>query len=307
MKKIIYIFCFFIFFEFFCRFVLGLGNPILSRKHPTIEYEFVPNQKVNRFHRKIKINSYGMRSDEIQEIKDPRKIRVLVYGDSVIYGGSLISQKNISTELLKKKKLKNSKLEIANISAGSWGPGNWLSVLKERGTYNADIIILVISSHDWNDNPQFNYTGLVEKKPLSAASELFTRYLLPKLKKQFIALKNLPSKEAQNGNKNGLDDLKSFIDLIKQKQIEFVIVQFWDREEFQSGKPKKGNILIKKVIDEKNVISLQSIYKFKECSKNHKDLYSDSIHPFTKLGQKCLSETIFDAMKLTKFNKIYGT
>ena len=153
MKKIIYIFCFFIFFEFLFRFILGLGNPILSKKHPTIEYEFVPNQKVRRFHRKIKINSYGMRSDEIQEVKDPEKIRVLVFGDSVIYGGSLISQKHLSTELLKKKKLKNSKLEIGNISAGSWGPGNWIEYINENGLFNAKKVIFLISSHDLIDIP----------------------------------------------------------------------------------------------------------------------------------------------------------
>ena len=61
MKKLFYILCFFILFEMFCRYLIRLGNSIISKRHSSIEYELVPNQKVNRFHRKFKINSEGIR------------------------------------------------------------------------------------------------------------------------------------------------------------------------------------------------------------------------------------------------------
>ena len=311
MKKLFYILCFFILFEIFCRYVIGLGNPIILKRHPSIEYELVPNQKVNRFHRQIKINSEGMRSDDLKIIKDPKDIRVLIFGDSIIWGGSLISQNNLGTELLREKKFNNRSLEIANISAGSWGPGNWLAFINERGLYDADIVILVISSHDWNDSPDFLYRNFIEKKPFTATNEFFMRYLFPKINTSFQNLKslyrrnpnplnkNISAKEIGNIKGKGLDDLSEFIDFVKESKAKLAIVQFWDKEEFIYETPKKGNLLIKKVIKEKNIPNIQSVDNFKKCSNNHKDLFTDSIHPFTKLGQKCLSETIFDAIKLT--------
>lgn len=41
---------------------------------------------------------------------------------------------------------------MLNISAGSWGPDNCAAYLKEKGTFGAEGIILVVSSHDAHDN-----------------------------------------------------------------------------------------------------------------------------------------------------------
>ena len=117
---LISIFIFGLFIEIFAKYILGLGNPPISMEHRTIEYEFVPNQDLRRFHKKIKINSMGMRSNEFS--KHSNKKRILVYGDSVIWGGSLTDQKNLSTEILKQLLKKNNyNFEVGNISAGSWG------------------------------------------------------------------------------------------------------------------------------------------------------------------------------------------
>ena len=35
--------------------------------------------------------------------------------------------------------INNHNYEIGNVSAGSWGPGNWLAQIKERGIYEADL------------------------------------------------------------------------------------------------------------------------------------------------------------------------
>ncbi len=47
------------------------------------------------------------------------------------------------------------KIVVGNISAGSWGPGNWLAYAEEYGFFDADVIVLVISSHDIEDNPTY--------------------------------------------------------------------------------------------------------------------------------------------------------
>ena len=47
--------------EIFAKYILGLGNPPLLIEHKSIEYEYIPNQDIKRFHKQIKINSLGMR------------------------------------------------------------------------------------------------------------------------------------------------------------------------------------------------------------------------------------------------------
>ena len=304
MKKFIYFLLVLISLEYLCKFFIGLGDPPLSRKHPTIEYEFVPNQDIKRFHRTIKINSYGMRSNDLKKVKPNNEKRILVFGDSVIWGGSLIDQKDLATEILKEIGLKEGiTLEVGNVSAGSWGPGNWLEYAKERGTYSADIVVLVISSHDWNDNPSYEINGLVTNKPISAFYELIVRYLIPKIKN---LSKNLNSnnlnpknikKEFNKEQVKGLKDLSDFIDIVRKEGSKIAVVQFWDKEEYLSGKVKEGNLAIKKILNSKNISPIQSIDIFKSCSEDPKQLFTDSIHPFTKLGQRCLSRVIFEAIK----------
>ena len=147
----------FLILEIICRLILGLGTPPLYEEHPTIEYLLKPNQKLKRFHNNITINSLGMRSDEFLNPKNNSLTRVLIFGDSVLWGGSRLDQKFIASEILKEKLNSNGRnYEVGNISAGGWGPGNWLEYVKEKGLHDADDVILVISSHDSSDNPVYN-------------------------------------------------------------------------------------------------------------------------------------------------------
>ena len=141
--------------EAVARFGLGLGDPPLSVVHPTIEYMYKPNQDVMRFGKNFIINHYGMRSENFPIEKSEKELRVMVFGDSVVNGGNLTDHADLATTLLENRISDGHKrnVRIGNISAGSWGPGNWLAYVKEYGFFGADIIILIISSHDAGDNP----------------------------------------------------------------------------------------------------------------------------------------------------------
>lgn len=89
--------------EWFARSQLGLGNPPLSVAHPTIEYLFKPNQDVRRFGNRVRINAYGMRSDDFPESKPESEFRLLIFGDSVLNEGALTDQASLATELLPQK------------------------------------------------------------------------------------------------------------------------------------------------------------------------------------------------------------
>lgn len=136
--------------EMVARYVLGLGTPPLSIPHPTIEYMFAPHQDVQRFGNRILINEVGMRNGPL-EAKRPGESRFLVIGDSVLNGGSLTDHSKLATTLLS-----NDDVLYLNASAGSWGPQNMVSYLREFGTFDADMIITVLSSHDAADVPDFS-------------------------------------------------------------------------------------------------------------------------------------------------------
>ena len=177
----------FICVEFFCRFVLGLGNPPLYQADGPMEYRLRPSQTYYRFHNRFAVNRYSMRADDFPPQKSsPSELRVMVVGDSIVYGGVLIDQSDIDTEILKRN-LQHEfgrPVVVGNASAKSWGPPNELSYLERYGTLDY-VVILELSSHDYADSPtRISVVGISaaypDKKPLLAVMDLFETYILPR-------------------------------------------------------------------------------------------------------------------------------
>lgn len=168
--------------EALARLVLGLGDPPLTVLDPEMEYRFAPNQDVRRFGNRVAYNQWSMRSDPVDIRKaDPRELRVLVLGDSVINGGALTDQSRLATTLAEQAlSSTNRPARGLNVSAGSWGPENQLAYVRKFGLFDADAVILVLSTHDMADVMTFP-TDLgpnsPTERPLLATAELLTRYL----------------------------------------------------------------------------------------------------------------------------------
>jgi hypothetical protein len=132
------------------------GEKLLYRADPEIEYLPQPNQAVHQRGIDMRTNAWGMRSAAIAAEKPADTFRVLVVGDSVVFGYTNIHHEALATTLLSEATLKDGrKPETLNISASSWGPGNMLAWLDANGIFNADAAILVLSSHDMEDDRTF--------------------------------------------------------------------------------------------------------------------------------------------------------
>jgi hypothetical protein len=174
--------------ELFCRFVVGLGDPPLYQADRTMEYLLQPSKTYRRFHHQIAVNRYGMRADDFPPQKSGSdELRVLVVGDSIVYGGVRIDQYDIATEILKRELQQRfgRRVVVGNASAKSWGPPNELAYLKQFGTLDADVVILELSSHDYADAPSFvPVVGVAaeypDRKPPLALTDLVETYLLPR-------------------------------------------------------------------------------------------------------------------------------
>jgi hypothetical protein len=108
-----------------------------------------PSQQLRRFGNRIEVNQFSMRSSALEQQRPVQHRRVLVFGDSLVWGGAVLDQELIATELLAQPGI----TEVGNVAAPSWGPGTRLGYAKRFGFLDATDVVLVISSHDAADNP----------------------------------------------------------------------------------------------------------------------------------------------------------
>ena len=293
--------------EFGARIVLGLGDPPLSQSHPSIEYMFSPNQKVSRFHNTISINAYGMRSEDFGERKKDRELRVLVFGDSVLNGGNLTDQRELATELLKDELMAQlgTPVTVGNVSAGSWGPGNWLAWAEEFGFFGADAIVLLLSTHDIADNPTFkplNPDTHPQRKPRLALIEGVTRYLpryLPSLPRR-QPQHNRSTKPDKAGDttteriRQGAKDLRAFFQLAKKKAPHVIVLLHPTRKELNRGHPPtRAQIL--EIAKASAVPAYTLDAAFEQAINDGTMPYRDNIH-INAAGQSVLFSVLVQAL-----------
>lgn len=211
------------FIEIYLRAYWGFCNSVLMMESKNYEYIAQPNQSRFRFRNHILYNSFSMRSPE----PDTSAFTILGLGDSVINGGVMVDQDSLATTILSKEltEISKKKVQVLNISAGSWGPDNTYAYLKEKGDFKAKVVLLVVSSHDAYDNMDF--LPVIDKVPrfeshqyLSAIWELTDRYAIPYLKGAGNFDKDIPVK------KNGIEFNTGFMNLYQycqNKKIPFIV------------------------------------------------------------------------------------
>lgn len=288
--------------ELFARLVLGLGSPPLTVVHPTIEYLFKPHQDVLRFGNRVLINAYGMRSADFDEHKQSQnELRVMVFGDSVINGGAQTDHEDLATTIVSHRLTQkvNLPVVVGNISAGSWGPGNWLAYAREYGFFDADAIILVASSHDVADNPTFaplNPNTHPVTPPFSAFAEGVTRYLpryFPKLQSAVEEPANPAVGLGPRQITQGLSDLRGFLKLALVATPKVIVVMWPTQEELHANKPKMGWSRIKNLCQELGVQCVSLWEPMNAALLSEMKPYRDNIHP-NQVGQKLIATALLE-------------
>ncbi|WP_293713708.1 hypothetical protein [uncultured Parabacteroides sp.] len=169
--------------EVYLRQVWGFCDSVLMQSDPDFEYIARSDQKRYRFKKHIIYNEYSQRSEPV----DSSAFIVLGLGDSVLNGGALTDQDSTATTRLCNdlSSVTGKKVQVLNISAGSWGPDNCEAYLKRYGMFNGKVAFLICSSHDAHDN--INHQPVIDVIPgfsgrqyLLAWGELLHRYLIPR-------------------------------------------------------------------------------------------------------------------------------
>jgi hypothetical protein len=292
--------------ELFARYYLGLGHPPLSQTHPTIEYLFKPNQDVRRFGNWFRTNRYGMRSEEFPPQKrTPRELRVMVYGDSVVNGGNLTDQSRLATSYLQQTLTNDLQrpVVVGNISAGSWGPPNELAYLRQFGFLDADIVVLVLSSSDYDDAPTFeplNPMTHPTQAPLSALWEGITRYLPRYINGKVInEAGQVPDAQRLPNTRDmevSLSAEREFLETARAQAVKVLLVQHWTASELRNRQPLQGHAYIRRIATEGAVPISDDADKLQAQLDAGKNPFRDDIH-LNDAGQLALAEFLLEQLR----------
>jgi GDSL-like Lipase/Acylhydrolase family len=284
--------------ECYCRLRLGLGHPPLSMADPQIEYLFVPNQHLRRFGNRIDYNAWSMRSDDLPMQKSQsNELRVMVFGDSVINGGALTDQRDLATSILQRQlgSAMGRPVVVGNISAGSWGPPNMLAYARRFGLFQADAVVIVVSSHDYADAPTFEPVVGVNPdfpshRPWCATWEAISRYL-PRYFPVIVGKPPAVPPPTQKDVDESLGALGDLIRLAQQNGARVVLAQHLVLPELPPGYLEEGHDAIAKVARDAGVEPFDL-----EGKGTSPALYRDRIHP-NQAGQAFIAARLLPAIR----------
>ncbi len=276
--------------EIILRFGVDIGDRPLYDEDEWCEYKLQKNQNITRFHNTYQTNEYGMRSHAVSQ-KDKR--RILLFGDSVLNGGSKVDQEDLMSSVLEKKinNLYESQIGVYNISAGSWGPENAYNFLEHYVDFKLDMIVLVFSSHDYHDN--MHHRKVVGEQPawpnkqsLTAIGDLWSNFLIPKIKDVFGSRYDYLEGFDDSAVNPGWD---KFINYAKTNDVPLVVYHHLDIQELQTGELFESGIQLKEKIISNEVTYLSGF------DVEEESYYLDNIHLNSEGHQKissCLEKQI---------------
>lgn len=295
--------------ELFARFYLGLGDPPLTMVDDEMEYRFQPGD-YSRFGRSIRVNDYSMRSDAVTPTKtQPDEWRVLCLGDSVLNGGAQTDHDELATTLWQERLSAElgRPVWVGNVSAGSWGPGNLLAYTEKFGWFDADVVVILLSSHDAGDvmrfNPVAGTSNFPDRKPWLALQEGIVRYLprfLPKNTSESASAS--PTPQQPEGADYHRDDpqvvqaLEKFRALVTAAQAEgkrpVLFVQHPERSVELDGEWLPAHGWMKEVAQEAGADTLDLRETLRQRVAKGDLPYRDKIH-LNARGQAALADSVW--------------
>ncbi len=289
--------------ELAARVLFGLGNPVLYVADPRMEYMMKPSQDVMRFGRHIVVNEYGMRSEAIAKNKaSARELRVLVVGDSVVNGGNRIDQAQLATTRLQRMlaTATGRPVVVGNVSAGSWGPQNMLAWLQRFGLLHADVLVLVLSSHDASDVPTFAPLDPATHptvRPKTALGEglaaVFRRYGSGALARKSVVAE--VASERRPPDDAAIEALRELLRYAGEAGTCVTVVQHFTRSELSEG-PGPGHEAIQLAAGESGATVLDDEPALSAELRLGHVPYQDNIH-LSEPGQGVLAGVLMEAVQ----------
>lgn len=245
---------------------VGFGNPPLVQLDPHIEYHLKPGN-YRQFHARIDVNRWGMRGDEVRDPKSGHRILLvgdsIVFGTFRLDQNELISvtlrnelQKLVTrgttssgagadgvgadgagadgtgadgtgTDGTAHRTESHESVEVLNVAANSWGPVNQWAYLSRYGTFDADVAVWILSSHDWTDVPVPGAAALLPtERFLTATQDLINVVRRRSFDDGSDPVQAVPLTAAA---------IKRLIELLASRDIPLLVALHWSKPELESG------------------------------------------------------------------------
>lgn len=270
--------------------LVGFGNPPLYVASDAYEYIYAPNQDLNRYGNHILTNSVSMRSAPIQE---QDKVKVLLFGDSIIHGGAKTDHDSLAATRLEKRYQSEfgSQARVLNVSCGSWGPDNAYAYLLEKGDFDAERFVVVFSSHDYADFMNFrpivgNLRSYPDTRPWTAIGEVLNRFLLPRITGRWMKDPNVKPKihREDTGEMNpGWEGFRSYCE---SHDIPLLMVLHPTTKEVKAGAFNERGQAMKTWFHTHEIPYIDELEAGTKAA-----YYRDDIH-YNDDGQRFLAETL---------------
>lgn len=276
-------------------------NAANFRPSVSLGYELEP-------HSLLGTNSLGMFDKERLKEKTEDLYRIICLGDSTTaYGGYT----EIVEGLLNQDK-KRKTFEVWNCGVPGYGAIQYYRALKEKWIkYNPDMVIIGFCLND------FDTTPLVIRESNNLVGYFPEREIMPQLNPvllrysglyRFIAMRLLNTKKRDKNSDTAklisyhLRDMKN---LLEKEGIRFLVVIFGIVDRFDRYPAWTTNYgLIKNIIDEYSVESIDIVPLFKSYGEENLRLFpGDELH-FNQKGARIIAEEIYNY--LTKSLDIAG-
>jgi len=293
----------FVVLEMLLRWIWGLGNPPLYVADAQIGYRLAPNQRLRRFGNEIEINQYSMRGPAITVERPVSTLRLLLLGDSIANGGWWTDQQEILSMLIQRHLASHlthyEDVQVLNASANSWGPRNELAYLARFGSFNAQVVVVLLNTDDLfaiapTSVPVGRDRTYCDRKPLLALGEVMTR-LRPS--------PPLPAMEAlhqEPGDRVGanLEAIRQIQHLAAAADTQLIVAMTPLKRELADSGPRdyelKARRRLRESLDQQQIPYLDFLPRFNQA-ETPTALYRDHIH-LSPLGNQLVSEAISEAI-----------
>jgi hypothetical protein len=218
---------------------LGFGEPPLALLDDGIGYYLAPSRSYIRFGHDIRVNRYGMRSDDTDLTAVDRRFGFSLLGDSVVYG-NLLDQADTPPAQLQKilnaSKGRHQKALVNSIAASGWGSENLLAFYKRFGPFPGNTAWIVQNTGDMEDivDPVNRDVPYRTSPPCGALHDLALSTW------RGVTLRTLPAKADPAGyldrRRRADAALHALITALKADYARVVLVFHAGRDEAISGK-----------------------------------------------------------------------
>jgi lysophospholipase L1-like esterase len=280
------------------RSLLGFGNPLLYIADPQIGYLLAPNQQTRRFGNTIHVNQYSMRSGAIAAERNPQTCRVLLLGDSIANGGWWTDQNNTISALLQQHLLNTRSAEVLNASANSWGPRNELAYLQRFGSFESQVVVLLLNTDDLfavapTSIPVGRDRNYPNQKPASAISEALMRYAT-----KAKPIPELAVWQKEGGDRVGinLEAVRQINQFVTQHQGKLILGLTPLLRELEGSRDYeiKARKRLLELTQKESILYIDFLPLFNEMG-NAKSIYHDHIH-FNLKGNEAIAQQLHEAL-----------